>query len=277
LSGSGIGEALGRSLVARLGADCSAAAALAAAADLRRGGLLNDVALRGVPAGALRRAAADFETRGWLVRQGTEWHVPEAAMPRAIPAFLAGMAAMRGPAAEEEEALTAVTLPPPPSAVAAALPAGGVSHAALLSTEDAMRRVADAASLRFTVMSPFLDHGGLDFAVGLFAQTPARTRTLVVRRSGAARVALSASRARLESLGVTVLDYLLRTESGYETFHAKIVLADEVLAYVGSANLLTTSRRPLELGNVVRGQAARVVASVVRAIETVSLAWDWQR
>jgi hypothetical protein len=130
LSGSGIGEALGRSLVARLGTDCSAAAALAAAADLRRGGLLNDVALRGVPAGALRRAAADFETRGWLVRQGTEWHVPEAAMPRAIPAFLAGMAAMRGPAAEEEAALTAVTLPTPPSAVAAALPAGGISQRA---------------------------------------------------------------------------------------------------------------------------------------------------
>ena len=236
MSGSGIGEALGRSLVARLGADCSAAAAVAAAADLRRGGLLNDIALRGVPAGALRRAAADFEARGWLIRQGTEWHVPETAMPRAIPAFLAGMAAMRGPAAEGEAALTAVTLPSSPSTVATALPAGGISYAALLSTEDAMRRVADAASLRLTVMSPFLDHGGLDFVVGLSARTPARTRTLVVRKSAAARSALSVGRSRLETLGVTVLDYLLRTEGGYETFHAKIVLADEVLAYVGSAN-----------------------------------------
>jgi len=238
-------------------------------------GLLNEGALRGVPAGALRRAAADFEARGWLVRQGTEWHVPAAAMPLAIPAFLAGMAAMRGPVSEEEAALTAVTLPTPPSAVAAALPAGGISHAALLSTEDAMRRVADAASLRLTVMSPFLDHGGLDFAVGLFERTPARTRTLVVRKSGAARAALSVGRSRLETLRVTVLDYLLRTEGGYETFHAKIVLADEVLAYVGSANLVPISRRPLELGNVVRGQAARVVASVVRAVESVSLAWQW--
>ena len=276
-AGNGIGEAMARSLVACLGVDCSAAAAFAAAADLRRGGVLDQTALPGVPGGALRRVAADFERRGWLVRQGADWQVPAAAMPAAVPAFLAGMAAMREPAAEEEAALTAVTLPRPPSAVAAALPLGGLSHAALLSTEDAMGRVADAASARLAVLSPFLSEGGLDFAAGLFARTRARTRTLVVRRSAAARWALRAGHAQLEALGVTVLDYLLRADGGYETFHAKIVLADERLAYVGSANLLTSSRHALELGNVVRGRAAGVVASVVRAVEAVSLPWDWQR
>ena len=61
ISGNGIGEAMARSLVACLGTDCSAAAALAAAADLLRGGILDEGSLRGVPLGSLRRAAADFE------------------------------------------------------------------------------------------------------------------------------------------------------------------------------------------------------------------------
>ena len=159
-SGNGIGDAMARSLVACLGTDCSAAAALAAAADLRRGGILDESNLRGVPLGSQRRAAADFERRGWLVNQGEAWHVPAFGMPDTAPAFLAGMAAMRGPAADEEAALTAVTLPPPPSAIAAALPATGHSYASLVSTEDAMAPVAAAALIRLTVMTPFLSKGG---------------------------------------------------------------------------------------------------------------------
>ena len=84
---SGIGDAMGRSLVACLGADCYAAAALAAAADLRRGGMLDEAALEGVPSGALRRIVGDFERRGCLIRQGMEWRVPSAGMPAAVPAF----------------------------------------------------------------------------------------------------------------------------------------------------------------------------------------------
>ena len=120
---------MAKSLVACLGADCSAAAALAAASELRRGGMLDEGSLHGVPLGSLRRAAADVERLGWLISQGAAWHVPAAGMPGTVPAFLAGMAAMRGPAADEEAALTAVTLPPPPSIIAAALPATGLSYA----------------------------------------------------------------------------------------------------------------------------------------------------
>lgn len=181
ISNGGIGEAMAKSLVACLGTDCSAAAALAAAADLRRGDTLDEGSLRGVPLGSLRRAVADFERRGWLVNQGAAWHVPATGMPGTAPAFLAGMAAMRGPAADEEAALTAVTLPLPPSAVAAALPATGLSYASLVSTDDAMARVASAASMRLTVMTPFLNKGGLDFAISLFERSVAVTRTLVVR------------------------------------------------------------------------------------------------
>jgi hypothetical protein len=266
---------MAQSLVATLAADCAAAAALAAAADLRRGSLVDPSTLSGLPRSALERVAADFEQRGWLVRQGGAWRVPETGMPSAVPAFLAGMAAMRGPAAAEETALTAVTLPPSPSAIAVALPATGLSYASLISTERAMERVADAAESRLTVMTPFLNQGGLEFALRLFRRSSASVKKLVVRGNGTTRTVLASYREQLSSLQVSVLDCLLSSAQGYETFHAKVVLADAALAYVGSANLLTQVHHSMELGTVVRGSAARVVASVVRAVEIVSQPWHW--
>jgi phosphatidylserine/phosphatidylglycerophosphate/cardiolipin synthase-like enzyme len=60
-------------------------------------------------------------------------------------------------------------------------------------------------------------------------------------------------------------------DGGYESFHAKVVLADEDLAYVGSANMTQYERHSMELGLVVEGRPARAIASVVRAVEEVSL------
>ena len=196
--------------------------------------------------------------------------------PTAAPAFLAGMAAMRGPASNEEAALTAVTLPPSPSAIAAALPATGVSYASLLSTEDAMARVATAAMSRFTVLTPFLNTGGLEFAFRLFDLSKAPRRTLITRGRGHTRFVLQSWRERLTSSHINLLDCVLPGPDGYETFHAKVVLADEQLAYVGSANFLTHSNHSLELGNLVQGRSAKVVASVVHAVEAVARPWRWK-
>jgi phosphatidylserine/phosphatidylglycerophosphate/cardiolipin synthase-like enzyme len=57
---------------------------------------------------------------------------------------------------------------------------------------------------------------------------------------------------------------------GCETFHAKVALADSDLAYVGSANMTMFSRHSMELGVLVEGRAARVVANVVRAVTKVA-------
>jgi phosphatidylserine/phosphatidylglycerophosphate/cardiolipin synthase-like enzyme len=52
-----------------------------------------------------------------------------------------------------------------------------------------------------------------------------------------------------------------------ETFHAKIILADSDVAYVGSANLTAASREySMEMGVVLRGKAAREVAIVIDAV-----------
>jgi hypothetical protein len=77
----------------------------------------------------------------------------------------------------------------------------------------------------------------------------------------------------LIAAGIHVLAYNRPTDEGegYETFHAKVVLADSCLAYVGSANLLAYARSSLELGIVVDGKAAQVVATVVCAIERAAV------
>lgn len=57
---------------------------------------------------------------------------------------------------------------------------------------------------------------------------------------------------------------------GIETFHAKVVLADDDYAYVGSANMNRSSlENAMELGVLMRGEAARAVGRVVNAIRAV--------
>ncbi len=71
--------------------------------------------------------------------------------------------------------------------------------------------------------------------------------------------------------GISVLDYLLPAEDGYETFHAKVVIADGDQAYVGSANMTRYARHSMELGVIVKGRPARAVAALVRAVERISV------
>jgi phosphatidylserine/phosphatidylglycerophosphate/cardiolipin synthase-like enzyme len=56
-----------------------------------------------------------------------------------------------------------------------------------------------------------------------------------------------------------------------ETLHAKLIVADETLAYVGSANLLSSSEGlSLETGLLVEGGAAAQVARLVDAVLRVA-------
>ena len=73
----------------------------------------------------------------------------------------------------------------------------------------------------------------------------------------------------LAKRGVSVLNYSIPKDSGSkrETFHAKVVLSDRDVAYVGSSNLTAGSREfSMELGVVLRGKAARLVSEVVEAV-----------
>src|SRR5208337_1398611 len=157
------------------------------------------------------------------------------------------------------QAVAIVTMPPTPSAVGLALPATGLAHAALMATQEVFERLADRAVNSLTVMTPFLNDEGLAAAFQLFRRTQARRRTLIIRRSGGARATVERHWKEVLQIGIDVLDYTLPVVSGYETFHAKVLLADQDLAYVGSANMTVFARHSMELGILTDGRAARVV------------------
>jgi hypothetical protein len=111
----------------------------------------------------------------------------------------------------------------------------------------------------------------------LFEATPADCQKIVVLRdTDRYMVELGVQHADwLRALQVSVRDYHLSHGAEralpIETFHAKLVVADDTLAYVGSANLLYSSEGlSLETGLLVEGAAATQAARLVDAVLRVA-------
>jgi len=143
---------------------------------------------------------------------------------------------------------------------------------ALVTAVSAFLRLARSAQRTLTVASPFLNDEGLSWALALFAETPATDRQLIVRARRATRDVISSRRSEVNSLEVRVFDYAVPSPDGegFETFHAKVVLADDATAYVGSTNMLVHGRQPLELGVILEGGPVPEIAAIVRAIRQVA-------
>jgi phosphatidylserine/phosphatidylglycerophosphate/cardiolipin synthase-like enzyme len=265
-----LGASLSRSLVVSLAADCGVAANLARLVVDRPGGTIdvNSVTFASRP--AMARVAADFVKRSWLTAVSNGWRVGPLSIPSGVVPFLEGAAAMHANNPDEETSTAVVTMPPYPSAIGGALPMSGLAYTSLVSTRDALHTVAENAVDSLTVMTPFLNKDGLSFVLSLFELTRAKTRYLIVRRMGEARRTIIEHAAEVAAAGISCFDYTIDAPDGFETFHAKVALADSGFAYVGSANMTMFSRHSMELGILVEGRAARVVANVVRAITKVA-------
>lgn len=163
-----------------------------------------------------------------------------------------------------------VTMPPVPSRLADALTADIASdYMAITSTIDAFRHLAGLARERFTIMIPFIDRVGAAWAADLFKETTATERLLVLR-DASQLVACGAEGKRVEASASRVIDYG-GSDPANETFHAKIVLADGVAAYVGSANLLRRSKSTnLECGMLVEGPAVGAVKMLLDAVTAIA-------
>lgn len=167
-----------------------------------------------------------------------------------------------------------VTMPPEPSRLVAALAADIASdYVTLTPTTDAFQHLATVARQRFTIMIPFVDRVGAEWAAGLFETTTAAERILVIRDArqlaGCGKAA-----ARLRASATRIIDYG-GSDLAEETFHAKIVLADGVAAYVGSANLLRRSKTGnLECGMLVEGPAVHAVKVLVDAVTNMAKRGD---
>lgn len=165
-----------------------------------------------------------------------------------------------------------VTLPPAPSRVAQELERlAGQSFTTHTDTKDAFLHLARRAKQRLVIMTPYLDATGASWAAELFEGTAATNKTLILR--GTAQLdAFAAAKARLTQAGALVVSYAvsgIRSDGQpyEETFHAKVVLADGVAAYVGSANFLYRSREMnLECGFLLEGDAVTPVSVMVDAL-----------
>jgi phosphatidylserine/phosphatidylglycerophosphate/cardiolipin synthase-like enzyme len=161
-----------------------------------------------------------------------------------------------------------VTIPPEPSRFSTALKKDiAAAYTAFTSTDDAFRHLALRAKARLVILIPYVDRIGAEWATELFQITDATERVLVLREvrqlddCGGPGVAL-------KNVATRILDYSAAAGDGStETFHAKIVLADGVAAYVGSANLLRRSKHiNLECGMLVEGPAVQSIKVVVDAV-----------
>jgi hypothetical protein len=179
-------------------------------------------------------------------------------------------------AAPEARARLVVTLPFRPSKLENALNSVAPDGApALTDTQEAFNHIARRSKNQLVVGTPFIDAAGIDWARRLFATSQAKSRILVLRdRSRLDQY--SAEAAKLLPLLSELLEYRVRHPDAdrslpIETFHAKIVLADASVAYVGSANMLHSSLEvALECGFIVEGPAVAQVADVVAAILRVA-------
>lgn len=165
-----------------------------------------------------------------------------------------------------------VTLPPEPSRIAAELQRlSGASFTTLTDTRDAFLHLARRARERLVIMTPFIDSVGATWAGDLFESTSAPHRHLVVR--GVEQLSSCGDGGvRLRASATKISDYSIAYQrddgvAQLETFHAKIVLADGIAAYVGSANFLYRSRETnLECGFLLEGDAVAPVAVLVDAV-----------
>lgn len=265
-----VGTAVARSLLQTLGPDCATAATIALHFESGMATLRRDVTISGLSAASVDRVARNFAERGWLLAEGGGWRRSAESLPAGLGDFLMGAAAMRIAMDGEDEAKVVVTLPPAPSAIANVLPAEGPIHASIARTDDEIGRIARSALRTLTIMSPFVNAEGVEFAMRMFEESPAPNKLLITRMAGPTRSVLEPLLARIGNSRIKVLNYLLRTGGGFETFHAKVVIADRDLAYVGSANLTRYARHSMELGIIVEGRAARAVSALVRSVERIS-------
>ena len=200
-------------------------------------------------------------------------------MGRALAlAALDGAEAYRSARGDTAQGMLALTMPLAPSRLASAFTRRGIAAGRHVRTEEAFERIAQRATQRFVVMTPFLDEDGARWLVDLYARCASGVeRILICRDFDRALLPLLIRHGgrELAVMEVRILEYHAYHAGDralpIETFHAKVVAGDGTAAYVGSANMLRSSREfSFEMGFFFEGAAAGDVWAVLGAIMEVS-------
>jgi phosphatidylserine/phosphatidylglycerophosphate/cardiolipin synthase-like enzyme len=239
--------------------------------------------------GGAQEILSDAENLGLLICNGPSYVSRSDAHPRFARLALALYAIDHYTTQIHRDASLArvvLTRPPKPSALETQLDGLGWRTGDLEPTAHAFVAMVQRAKRRIVVMTPFFDAKGAGWLKEVFAHaSPGVSRILVLRSledhtrldypSG-----LKSISSWLVGEGVLIYNYSLSRGPGYgrETFHAKVVLCDDDIAYVGSSNINAASlERSMEMGVAIEGKAARDVAMVIDAILQVATISSMER
>ncbi|MDP9084564.1 MAG: phospholipase D-like domain-containing protein [Pseudomonadota bacterium] len=193
----------------------------------------------------------------------------------ALSTLLAGATLYRDNVHRDDNIVRVVmTHPMPSTRLWQQLASMGGRGASIVDTDSCFHSIALNARRRFVVASPFIDAHGAQFLANLFSRTASDVERILITRVTDEIL----GNFRLdEPTAPQLLDYRNDTDSSeYETFHAKVLLADQQSCYIGSANLNWASlRKTVELGVWVEGSAAQEVASIVDGMVLASRRINW--
>lgn len=227
---------------------------------------------------AAQEVLVQAATVGLLVQEGSGYRPSISHAGRLQRLALALFAVEHYKAVVHEDATTArvvLTKPQRPSVLESKLTDLGWRTFDLEPTDHAFKRMVQEAQSRVVVMTPFFDVTGALWLKELFGDVVTNvTKVLVLRSLGEpGRVdypkGFDAIAPWLVTAKVEVYNYSISRDPGpgRETFHAKVVLCDSNVAYVGSSNVNAASlEHSMEMGVALRGRAARDVATIMLAV-----------
>ena len=170
-----------------------------------------------------------------------------------------------------------LTPPSSPCLLSKELAKRGPRTTRIEDTREIFQHLAHEARSRLIVMTPFLDEPGAKFLLDIFTRTSDGVeRILILRFLSQGRQYQTYSegfdliKRDLDQLNVKIYDYAIpRDSSGWlETFHAKVLLADRSLAYIGSANINRYSlENSMEVGVLLSDSTS--LRSLTDIMETV--------
>jgi hypothetical protein len=165
---------------------------------------------------------------------------------RSVAESLKGIDAYRRLHMDRDTVQLVLTEPGEKSALRKAIDDMHALSPVVFQTSDVFFRLARAAKRDLTVVAPFIDDRGANLLVELFSICePGVRRHLICRPLSEPQCGDAFHRRAVDfkRLNVLVYEYALPSplRSGRETFHAKIVLADETEFYVGSSNFMASA------------------------------------
>lgn len=182
--------------------------------------------------------------------------------------------------AQKAAAEIVLTLPKPPNQLENAIRRFGPQAGMIQKTDEIFDHLAHQATRSLIVMTPFLDAAGSKLLLRLFSNARAEVEKKLILRflSLGSEYAKYPSgyppiREDLKAMGVKVYDYAIKRDSTtmLETFHAKTILSDDQMAYIGSSNFDQYSlENSMELGTLITGEPVKLVRCIIRSIISIS-------